>query len=160
MPANEIGYTLRPAEVQDFPAIRKLIRQVGINPLGLHWERFILAVDVDGSMIGCGQVKQHGDGSLELASIAVKEAWRGQGVASAMIHRLMQGENSQMFLTCRASLGPFYQRFGFREAKANELSPYFRHLSRLAVSLRSLRLMPAEGLLIMLREKELVKSSS
>jgi N-acetylglutamate synthase-like GNAT family acetyltransferase len=154
MPVNMVGYTLRPAEAQDFPAIRKLIRRVGINPLGLHWERFILAVDEDRSMIGCGQVKQHGDGSHELASIAVVEAWRGQGAASAIIRRLMQGENGPLFLTCRTSLGPFYQRFGFREAKAGELPPYFRHLSRLAVSLRSLRLMPAEGLLIMLWERQ------
>jgi N-acetylglutamate synthase-like GNAT family acetyltransferase len=150
---NEIGFTLRPAAPQDFPAIRRLIRQVGINPLGLHWERFILAVDEDGIMIGCGQVKQHGDGSHELASIAVVDAWRGKGVASAMIRHLMQQENSRLFLTCRTGLGSFYQRFGFREAQANELSPYFRHLSRLVTSLRILRLMPAEGLLIMVWNK-------
>lgn len=149
MRGNAIGFTLRPAAAQDYPAIRKLIRQVGINPLGLHWERFILAVDGAGIMVGCGQVKLHGDGSHELASIAVVEAWRGKGVASAIIHYLMQQGNSRLFLTCRTSLGSFYQRFGFREARADELTPYFRHLSRLVASLQILRLMPAEGLLIM-----------
>lgn len=38
-------FTLRTARAEDDAAIRKLIHQVGINPLGLHWERFILAVD-------------------------------------------------------------------------------------------------------------------
>ena len=153
MAANNIGCTLRPAQADDFPAIRKLIHQVGINPLGLHWERFVVAVDGDGKIIGCGQVKQHGDGSRELASIAVVKAWRGQGIASAIIHRLMEQENGRLFLTCRTGLGSFYQRFGFREAKISELTPYFRHLSRLVRSLRILRLMPAEGLLIMLWER-------
>ena len=158
MAASDIGFTLRQARAEDYPAIRKMIRRVGINPLGLHWERFVLTVDGSGSMIGCGQVKQHGDGSRELASIAVAEAWRGQGVASAIIRHLMQKENGRLFLTCRVGLGSFYKRFGFQEAEISELTPYFRHLSRLVESLRILRLMPAEGLLIMLWESESVKS--
>ena len=147
------GYTLRPAKAQDFPATRSLIRQVGINPLGLHWERFILAVDSQGDMIGCGQVKPHSDGSRELASIAVVEAWRGRGVASAIIRHLMAAENGRLYLTCRAGLGPFYQRFGFRQAQSGELPPYFQRLNRLVRLFRFFRLMPSEGLLIMLRDK-------
>lgn len=101
-------------------------------------------------MIGCGQVKQHRDGARELASIAVVESWRGRGVAGAIIRRLMQAEGSRLYLTCRAGLGPFYHHFGFREAAPDELSPYFRRLSRLANILRYLRLMPGEGLLVMI----------
>jgi predicted N-acetyltransferase YhbS len=95
-------------------------------------------------------VKQHRDGARELASIAVVESWRGRGVAGAIIRRLMQAEGSRLYLTCRAGLGPFYYHFGFREAAPDELSPYFRRLSRLANILRYLRLMPGEGLLVMI----------
>ena len=144
------GYKLRPAGAEDSIAIRELIHQVGINPLGLHWERFVLAVDDQGTMIGCGQVKQHRDGSRELASIAVAKAWREQGVASAIIHHLMELETGRIFLTCRVGLGSFYQRFGFRQAAPDELPPYFSRLNRLVGLLRTLRLMPSEGLLIMI----------
>ena len=143
------GYKLRPSCAEDFNAIRKLIHQVGINPMGLHWERFLLAVDAEGEMIGCGQIKIHNDGSHELASIAVIDSWRNQGVASEIIRDLMEGNTGQLFLTCRAGLGSFYQRFGFRQATPAELPPYFRRLSRLVGLLRNLHLMPSEGLLIM-----------
>jgi N-acetylglutamate synthase-like GNAT family acetyltransferase len=143
-------YSLRPARSEDFSAIRQLIHQVGINPMGLQWERFVLAVDEEGAMIGCGQIKVHGDGSRELASIAVIETWRKKEVASTIIRHLMENENGRLFLTCRTVLGPFYQRFGFRQAAPNELTPYFSRLSRLVRLMRSLHLMPKEGLLIML----------
>jgi N-acetylglutamate synthase-like GNAT family acetyltransferase len=154
MVMNHGGYTLRPARAADFPAIRQLINHVGINPMGLHWERFVLAVDVQGSMIGCGQVKIHGDGSRELASIAVVEPWRSQGVASKIIIHLMEAESEQLYLTCRLELGSFYQRFGFRQAAPHELPTYFRRLSKLVKILRFLHLMPHEGLLIMVWDHE------
>ena len=71
-------YSLRLAAQSDFPAIRRLIHEVGINLLALDWRHFILAVDANDHMIGCGQVKHHKDGSLELASIAVQPEWRRQ----------------------------------------------------------------------------------
>jgi hypothetical protein len=74
-------------------------------------------------------------------------------VASEIIHHLIARHDPPLYLTCRASLGTFYQRFGFRPAQTNELPPYFRRLNRLTKLLRSLRLMPREGLLIMLRQE-------
>jgi hypothetical protein len=35
---------LRRATAEDFPAISRLIRQVHINPTGLDWHRFVVAV--------------------------------------------------------------------------------------------------------------------
>jgi amino-acid N-acetyltransferase len=152
MPAGTPGYTLRPARAEDFTAIRRLINQVGINPMGLKWERFILAVDTEEAMIGCGQIKIHRDGSHELASIAVIESWRRRGVASEIIRHLMDNNSGRLYLTCRAGLGPFYERFGFRQADSAELSPYYRRLSKLVGLFRILHLMPTEGLFIMLRK--------
>ena len=76
---------LRPASEEDFPANRALIRIVGINPTGLDWHRFVVAVTPDDEMIGCGQVKPRADGTRELASIAVRPAYRQQGIAQAIM---------------------------------------------------------------------------
>jgi ribosomal protein S18 acetylase RimI-like enzyme len=76
-------------------------------------------------------VKTHGDGSRELASIAVLPAWRGRGVASAVIEALMARESGPLYLTCRDTMTGFYERFGFREIGVGEMTPYFRRLSRI-----------------------------
>lgn len=126
------GFRLRPATRSDQAAIRGLIRAVHINPLGIRWRRFILAVDDRGVLVGCGQIKSHADGSRELASIAVVEAWRGRRVASAVINHLMAGASPPLWLTCRPRLIPFYERFGFRPvAPGGSMPPYFRRILRL-----------------------------
>lgn len=113
------------------PAIRRLIHEVQINPMGFDWRRFVLAVSPSGEMLGCGQLKQHGDGSIELASIAVKPPYRKQGVASALIEHLIEGAPRPIYLTCRSRLGPFYEKWGFKAVGRTEMTPYFRRLSRL-----------------------------
>jgi N-acetylglutamate synthase-like GNAT family acetyltransferase len=132
----------------DFPAIKALIHEVGINPMGLDWRRFIVAVTDKDQLVGCGQVKPHRDGSRELASIAVVPAWRGSGVARAIIQRLLADYPPPLYLTCRASLGPFYERFGFRVASPAELPPYFRRISFIAGTLKKSGLIK-EDLLVM-----------
>ena len=82
-------FTLRPAAQADDQAIRDLVHIGQINPTGLDWRRFLVAETGQGQVIGCGQVKPHRDGSRELASIVVHPAWRGQGVARAVIERLI-----------------------------------------------------------------------
>ena len=121
----------RPATREDFPAIRELIHTVGINPTGLDWRRFLLAVTGTGVLVGCGQIKPHKDGSRELASIAVREEYRGRGVARALILRLLEGQPRPLYLMCRARLGSFYNQYGFRAIGQNEMPPYFRRISRL-----------------------------
>ncbi len=130
--APDTLFSLRPATQTDFPAIRSLIHQVGINPLGLGWRHFVIAVDAGARMVGCGQVKHHRDGSLELASIATQPERRKQGVATAIILRLLQAHPRPLYLTCGERLGPFYGKFGFMDVSdARDLPPYFRRLSRL-----------------------------
>ena len=126
-------YTIRPAMEQDQAAIRSLIRKVGINPLGIKWQRFLIAVNGADAFIGCGQVKTHGDGSLELASVAVEEAWRGQGIGSAIIRDLQATHHRGLWLTCRAELKPFYEASGFVEIRdPDRMPPYFRRVKRFA----------------------------
>src|SRR5512144_1370778 len=126
--------------------------------MGLDWPRFVVAVAEDGRLIGCGQIKVHEDGSRELASIAVAADWRGQGVAKALIDHLVAshvghgaGQTPPLYLTCRAGLGAFYERFGFRAIPPNEAPPYFQRVARLVDTLHILRL-SKEGILVMRRE--------
>lgn len=122
---------LRPALEADSPHIRELIHRVGINPLDLNWQRFLIAETAGGLFIGCGQLKPHCDGSLELASIAVEEAYRGRGTARALIDGLLEGSRRPLFLMCRPALGSFYEKFGFRLIAVREMTPYFRRMQRL-----------------------------
>lgn len=124
-------YSIRPAAEADQEAIKGLIRAGGINPLGLHWARFLLAVDFSGEIIGCGQVKEHGDGSRELASLTVARPWRGRGIAGDLIGALQEEHAPPLWLTCLDTLVPFYARFDFKRVQAAaEMPPYFRRASR------------------------------
>lgn len=145
------AFILRPAAREDSLAIRALIHAVAINPTGLDWRRFLIAVTPDGRLVGCGQVKPHRGGARELASIAVIPEIRGNGVARAVIERLLADQREELYLTCRASLGPFYNKFGFRTAQAAELPHYFRAVQRFAGAIQRLGIMD-EGLLIMKRD--------
>jgi N-acetylglutamate synthase-like GNAT family acetyltransferase len=135
-----VEYSLRPAVAQDFPAIKDLIHQVGINPTGLAWHRFIIAESSDGKFVGCGQLKPHSDGTIELASLAVAPSARRQGLASRIVHRLMSAAPRPLYLTCRAQMGPFYQKYGFRIVNKAELPRYFKRISHIAGLANSLHL--------------------
>jgi N-acetylglutamate synthase-like GNAT family acetyltransferase len=143
-------FALRPATVEDDPAIRRLVQIGRINPTGLDWRRFILAVAQDGEVIGCGQIKSHGDGTREVASIVVDPAWREQGVARAVIERLIEENPGELFLMCRSALGPFYEKFGFSSLSFEEMPKYFRRISRVAGLLHALQ-GEGESLLVMRR---------
>lgn len=127
-----VEYDLRPALEAEAAGIRDLIHLVGINPTGLDWRRFLAAVTPAGQVIACGQLKPHGGGLLELASIAVLPACRGQGLARAVIERLLDGSPRPLYLTCVSRLRPFYERFGFYSLAYEDMPRYFQRLSKLA----------------------------
>jgi N-acetylglutamate synthase-like GNAT family acetyltransferase len=129
---SEAASRLRPAVEADQKPIRALIRSVGINPMGLDWPRFWVAVDGQDWIVGCAQVKEHGDGARELASVAVRPAWRRRGVAADLVRHLMELHGPPLWLTCRSSLTEFYARFGFREVDEDpEMPRLLRRVRRL-----------------------------
>ena len=148
-------YYIQPATKEHQPAIKALINDAGINPMGLKWARFLVALDNDGALIGCGQVKPHRDGSRELASIAVVREWRNQGIARAIIQELSQQHPLPLWLTCMSRLVPFYKPFGFVEmTDRKQMPPYFRR----AVQFFPIyaRLMSVQGYLaVMVKEADL-----
>ncbi|MCU0509983.1 MAG: GNAT family N-acetyltransferase [Anaerolineae bacterium] len=128
-------FALRWANEEDEPAIKRLVRESNLNRLGIHWQRFLVAEDLSGAagaIVGIGQVKVHGDGSRELASIATVPDRRGEGIATAIIEALLSAQTGDLYLTCRAHNEKFYERFGFRRVERSEdAPPYFRRLVRL-----------------------------
>jgi len=121
-------YTIRPATQADQPTIRRMIRQAGINPMNLKWPNFLVAEE-NRAIIGIGQVKTHGDGSRELASMAVVAERQGEGIGGAIIKALIAGQGDRVLhLTCRRQLEGYYQRFGFQRIERPDHSAYFARL--------------------------------
>ncbi len=113
--------------------------------MDLDWHRFVVAVDGSGRMRGCGQLKPHGRDIIELASIAVEPEDRGKGIARAVIEHLIERSPHPLYLMCRSSLGPFYEKWEFHSIGLDEMPTYFRRLVRLS----SLFMPKGESLLVM-----------
>jgi len=123
-------YSLRFATEDDFPKIKALIRQVRINPTKLDWRRFTVAVS-GGELIACAQLKPVPRDLTELASLAVRSSHRHQGIARALIERLLTDAPRPVYLTCRSSLGVLYEKFEFRVLDVDEMPAYYRRMQRL-----------------------------
>ena len=123
MPLN-----IRPATAEDQPTIRRLIKDARLNPMSLNWPNFIMAEE-DGDVVSVGQIKRHGDGSRELASIVVVPARQGRGIGSQVINTLLTSNPATVLhLTCRRELQSYYERFGFRRLNREDYPPYFARL--------------------------------
>lgn len=146
--ASSAAYALRPARETDSASIRRLVLLGGINPTGLDWRRFVVAELPTGEVIGCGQIKPHGKQVLELASIAVHRDHRRRGVAAAVIRRLLEDAPRPLYLMCRSTLGPFYEKFGFRAIDREEMPVYFRRVTQVAGLIEALA-RAGETLLVM-----------
>jgi len=153
------SFTLRQAVEKEFPLIQSMIRSAGINPMGLAWQRFIVAVDSEDHIVGCGQIKHHSDGTHELGSLVVIPAWRGHGVARAIIEQLINEHTSELYLTCREEWGELYEKFGFVRQKDTALPPYFRRIRKIFKGIRRLGLVH-ENLLVMKRDGGAAPQSS
>ena len=139
---------LRPARETESTQIRELIHLVGINPMDLDWKRFVVAVNDHDEMIGCGQLKPHGKDILELASLAVYPEHQGKGIARGIIEYLLKDSPRPLYLMCESSLGPFYEKFGFRGISYEEMPRYFQRISKL-VGLATALARREEHLLVM-----------
>lgn len=139
---------LRIAQEEDARVIRDLIHEAQINPFGLDWRHFIVAVDPKAGIIGTGQIKTHYDGTRELASIAVRPAYQNRGIAKQIIQQLLEENPPPLYLTCRSSLGAFYQKFGFLPLETRQLGGYFARIHRLGAFFMKLR-RTEDGLLVM-----------
>jgi len=126
------NFTLRSARETDSKPIKDLIHLVGINPTGLDWKRFVVAVNDEDQVIACGQLKPHGGGILELASLAVQPEFQGQGLGRLIIEDLLKKSPRPLYLMCMSKNGGLYEKFGFRSLDYEEMPRYFQRISKLA----------------------------
>ena len=143
-------FTIQRAQKINVIKIKQLILKSGLNPTALNWRNFFIAKDTDGNFIACGQVKVHVDGTMEMASLAVKKDWHHKGVGSALVERLLEKYPIRLYLMCQSSLGSYYEKFGFQAIDEAEMPKYFRRVGKLAGVLKNLR-EDGETLLIMRR---------
>ena len=130
---------IRPATVADRQAILDLMRSGDTNRVNLQPDRFLIAeteANIDSvnpkanrkanRIIGIGQVKRHWDGTPELASLVVAEAYRGQGIGGTMVQALVDRHFARcaaepLYLFCLSTLESYYQRFGFQRVERLQL---------------------------------------
>jgi N-acetylglutamate synthase-like GNAT family acetyltransferase len=118
---------LRAATVEDQAAIRRLIRAARLNPFGLDWERFIVAQS-GGQVVGFGQVKILGDGTPELASLAVLPQFQSSGIGSCIVWTLIDRTPGPLYLRCAGHNEGYYMRFGFRTLAPAEMPRSLRSI--------------------------------
>ena len=124
---------LRRATASDAATIKQMVRGARLNPFRLDWQRFWLAVDGEDQIVGCIQVKPHGEGVNELASLVTQPGWRGQGVGRLLVEHLQQETGPPLWLMCESGLAAFYERFGFAEVRQmGEMPAHFRFMRRLS----------------------------
>ena len=121
------GAQIRPAEVEDAPAIYALLATFSnegkllprpVADIQARIANFIVA-ELNGSVAACGALRDFGNNLNEIRSLAVRRDLAGQGIGSCLVRALLAkamertgGENGHVFaLTYRVA---FFQRMGFR----------------------------------------------
>lgn len=120
--------TIRPARRDEQRLVRRMIARAHLDPSSLKWRNFLLA-EIDGRVIGCGQVKPYPD-CRELGSLVVQPPFRGQGIAAALIRALLERETGEVYLMGRDVMATYYAKFGFEEIAPHDAPPTIRRKLR------------------------------
>lgn len=110
----QAAITLRPARDTDAAAVIRLLEdaklEVAFAPPEFH------VAERDGDIVACGRLKPLADGTLELASVAVREDLRGQRIGDALVRALLQRARAPVVAL---ALAPgFFERVGLRRLDA------------------------------------------
>lgn len=140
---------IRPARAGDGWRIRFLVLSAWLDPTGIEPSRFHV-VEREGKVIACGQLRPFAD-ALELGSLVVDPAWRGQGLGTWLTRYLIDRAGSgampeafrPLYLECLGSkLVNFYSRFGFVPVAIGELPPLIARKFRTTAAIARLFALP------------------
>jgi N-acetylglutamate synthase-like GNAT family acetyltransferase len=109
---NASAVCIRPATEQDQQAIRLLVRGERLNPTGLNWKNFLVAVTEE-DVVGAVQMRKHADGSLELGSLIVRRDMRSRGIGAQLIDALLAAESRPVWMITSAAFAGAYERWDF-----------------------------------------------
>jgi N-acetylglutamate synthase-like GNAT family acetyltransferase len=132
---------IRPATEADSPAIHALIREARLNPRDLDPRRFLVADDA-GTVVACAQVRVHGMGSRELASVAVAPSHRGRGLGRAIAEAAISREPVRpLYLYTESRTVAFWERLGFAAVEGDDVPRDMRaalRIGRIATAVYSI----------------------
>ncbi len=104
------------------------IEAMGLDDTAFRSRDYVVAIDEEsGAKAGFGRIRIHkvddGDEVCELTSIGVLENWRGQGVGSHVVERLLEYASDEGFETVYALTdeGAYLAQFGFRRIDEDAL---------------------------------------
>jgi amino-acid N-acetyltransferase len=131
---TETSFSVRPARTSDVPGIQQLIAPLVQRNILLHKDNvelyesvleFRVAVDPAGRIIGCGALHVLWEDLGEVRTIAVADAYRGNGVGRA-IYSDLEGQAREIGLSrlfCLTFEVDFFTRQGFAEVSDEIIPP-------------------------------------
>lgn len=105
-------WKVRPARAADIPAIESLLVSAEGDREDLASDQFVVAADEDGAIVGCGRLRNYPD-FCELASLAVAQESRADGVGRGIVSSLLERYQGPIYLVCEDGVVDFFRRFRF-----------------------------------------------
>ena len=113
--------TYRNGALEDIIVMTELLKEVRGDTREMLPEQFIVARDGN-NVVGCIRIKNIGDQCLELASLAVVLQYRGRGVGTELVRRLLtKNPTRPIYLICLKERTGFYSRVNFKIADKTQL---------------------------------------
>jgi len=118
--------TFRRAARGDLPEIEGLLREAGLPTTGVGERVSDFAVaEAAGRVVGCAGLEVYGGAAL-LRSVAVRPAFRGQGIGRDLVEMLLDraaaGEVTDVYLLTTAAAG-YFRRLGFEPVGRDAVAP-------------------------------------
>jgi amino-acid N-acetyltransferase len=117
--------SVRPARIPDMRAVEPLINDFARRNLMLPkthdqlarlFREFVVAVDEEDRVVGCGALRVYNEGLAEIGSLAVREDAHGHGVGRRLVERLVEEARAldlrMVFALTLQEI--FFHRLGFR----------------------------------------------
>lgn len=110
--------------------------------------QFVVAESECGTILGCCRLRPYPE-FCELASLAVDQDRRANGVGRAIVARLLERYPGDVYLICEDHVMKFFSHFGFRPVPAEDmpagLEPKWRHFHFLIGSMNVMLLERSHG---------------
>ncbi|NKX92388.1 amino-acid N-acetyltransferase [Sanguibacter hominis ATCC BAA-789] len=134
MPEASREFTVRPALPADVRAIRELVEPYANERILIAKEQvtyyeavqeFVVAVDADGTVVGCGALHVMWVDLAEIRTLAVAPGWNGTGAGSALLTTLLDRARALGLarVFCLTFEVDFFTRHGFEEIEGTVVSP-------------------------------------
>jgi N-acetylglutamate synthase-like GNAT family acetyltransferase len=101
---------LRVPSEQEFEQVCKSICELELDNRDLKQQQFVAAF-FNGQLVGFGRLREYADCS-EICSLGVLPAYEKQGIATAIVHRLIKQSSKNVYVV--TIIPEFFQPFGFQ----------------------------------------------